>query len=68
MVEVFKEAIVDLVFPIELREIKLVAFMNLRQGGMSVNEYSLKFTQLSKYAPIGVFILVQKECLNENAP
>lgn len=29
----------------------LVAFMNLRQGGMNVKEYPLKFTQLSKYAP-----------------
>ena len=26
-------------------------FINLRQGGMSVQEYSLKFTKLSKYAP-----------------
>ena len=25
-------------------------FMNLRQGNMSVREYSLKFTKLSKYA------------------
>ena len=29
----------------------MVEFMNLCQGGMSVQEYSLKFTQLSKYAP-----------------
>ena len=26
-------------------------FINLRQGGMNVQEYSLKFTKLSKYAP-----------------
>ena len=26
-------------------------FINLCQGGMSVKEYSLKFTQLSKHAP-----------------
>ena len=26
-----------------------MAFMNLRQGGMNVKEYPLKFTQLSKY-------------------
>ena len=26
-------------------------FINLVQGGMSVKEYSLEFTQLSKYAP-----------------
>ncbi|XP_069152784.1 uncharacterized protein [Solanum lycopersicum] len=54
----------------------MVEFMNLRQGGMSVQEYSLKFTQLSKYAPtmvaiprdrmnkfvMGVSSLVEKEC------
>ena len=26
-------------------------FMKIRQGGMTVKEYSLKFTQLSKHAP-----------------
>ena len=26
-------------------------FINLRQGGVSVQEYSLKFTKLYKYAP-----------------
>ena len=26
-------------------------FINIRQGGMSVHEYSLKLTKLSKYAP-----------------
>ncbi|TMW89238.1 hypothetical protein EJD97_017461, partial [Solanum chilense] len=30
---------------------KVVEFINLRQGCMSVHEYSLKFTKLSKYAP-----------------
>ena len=29
----------------------MVEFMNLRQGRISVKEYPLKFTQLSKYAP-----------------
>lgn len=28
----------------------MVEFMHLRQGGKSVQKYSLKFTQLSKYA------------------
>ena len=37
--------------PIEFRERKLVEFMNLCQKGMSVKDYSLKFTQLSKYDP-----------------
>ncbi|KAH0709204.1 hypothetical protein KY284_010631 [Solanum tuberosum] len=51
-------------------------FINLRQGGMSVKEYGLKFTQLSKHAPtlvsdsraimnnfvMGVSDLVVNEC------
>ena len=54
----------------------MVEFMNLCQGEMSVQEYFLKFTQLSKYAPtmvaspkasmnnfvMGVYSLVEKEC------
>ena len=54
----------------------LVHFINLHQGGISVKEYSLKFTQLSKYAPtlvtnsmarinnfvMGVSSMVEKEC------
>ena len=54
----------------------MVEFMNLYQGGMSVQEYSLKFTRLSKYAPtmvsnpktmmnkfvVAVSRLVEKEC------
>jgi len=73
---VLKMAFLDRFFPLELREQKLVEFMNLRQGNMSVKEYSLKFTQLSKYAPtlvansrarmnkfvMGVSDLVEEEC------
>ncbi|WMV08580.1 hypothetical protein MTR67_001965 [Solanum verrucosum] len=36
-------------FPLELREAKVQEFINLKQQNMSVKEYSLKFTQLSKY-------------------
>ena len=32
-------------------EAKVVDFINLIQGGMSVHKYSFKFTKLSKYAP-----------------
>lgn len=39
------------VFPRELREEKMEEFINLRQGGMSVIEYSVRFTMLSKYGP-----------------
>ena len=35
----------------ELRESKVLEFINLKQGNMSVKEYSLKFTQLARYTP-----------------
>ena len=38
-------------FPLELRERKMQEFINLSQEGMSVKEYTLEFTHLSKYAP-----------------
>ena len=40
------------VFPVMLREAKLREFINLKKVMLSVKEYSLKFTFLSKYAPI----------------
>src|SRR5687767_5621690 len=46
----FKAAFLDHFFPLELREAKMREFLNLRQGNMSVREYSLKFTKLYKYA------------------
>ncbi|WMV54845.1 hypothetical protein MTR67_048230 [Solanum verrucosum] len=39
------------VLPRELREAKAQEFINLKYGSMSVQEYELKFTQLSRYAP-----------------
>ena len=47
----YSETFLDRLFPIELRESKAQEFMNLRQGSMMVQEYGLKFTQLSKNAP-----------------
>ena len=41
----------DLFFPMDMREAKVLEFINLSQGGMSFHEYSLEFTKLSKYAP-----------------
>ncbi|XP_049399874.1 uncharacterized protein LOC125863954 [Solanum stenotomum] len=49
--EVYKKAFLDRFFPREKREAKVEKFINLRQRGMSVQEYSLKFTKLSKHAP-----------------
>ena len=42
-------------FQKEKRESKVEEFINLRQGGMSVLDYSLKFTMLSNYSPSLVF-------------
>ena len=47
----FKEAFLGKYFPLEKRECKIEEFINLRQGNMSVEEYALKFSMLSRYAP-----------------
>ena len=47
----FKMTFLDSFFHLELRERKMQEFINLCQRNVSVKEYSLKFTQLSKYAP-----------------
>lgn len=48
--EEIKGGLLDQFFLIELREAKVENFINLRQGHISVREYYLKFTKLSKYA------------------
>ena len=73
----FSKTFLDSFFPIKLREAKSQEFMNLRQGNMIVQEYGLKFNQLSRYAPLmvpdssqmnnflyGVFDLVKIGCRN----
>lgn len=47
---IFKRVFLDRLFPREKREAKAEEFINLRLGGMSVLDYSLKFTKLFKYA------------------
>ena len=49
--EIFIKAFLDRYFPRELTEAKFEEFINLAQGGMSVLDYSLKFTNLSMYYP-----------------
>ncbi|XP_015068785.1 uncharacterized protein LOC107013375 [Solanum pennellii] len=46
---VLETAFLERFFPREQREAKVKEFINLRQGGMSVKEYSLRFVNLSKY-------------------
>ena len=41
--EVFKKVFLDRFFPRENREAKVVVLINLRQGGMSVLEYSFYY-------------------------
>ena len=53
--EIFKKAFLDWFYPREMRESKVVEFISLPQGGISVHEYSLRFTKLSKYAPFLLF-------------
>lgn len=52
--EFFRKTFLDRFFPREKREANVEEFINLRQGGMSVQEYSLKFIKLSKYASSSV--------------
>ena len=46
--ETFQLAFLDRLFPRELREAKLEECINLKQGNLSVKDYALKFTLLSK--------------------
>ncbi|XP_069145434.1 uncharacterized protein [Solanum lycopersicum] len=47
--EEFKEAFLGKYFPRERREVKAEEFNKFRQGNMSVEEYFLKFTMLSRF-------------------
>lgn len=47
----FEEAIFGRFFSRELKEAKVREFLTLKQESLSVHEYGLKFTQLSRYAP-----------------
>ncbi|MDV3190806.1 MAG: hypothetical protein Q8838_02775 [Candidatus Phytoplasma australasiaticum] len=49
--EEFKAAFHYRFFPIKLKEAKMMDFMKVKQGSMSVREYSIKFNKFSKYAP-----------------
>ena len=53
--KILKKAFLDRLFPREKRETKVEEFINLRQGGMNLLDYSLKFTKVSKYAPFFIF-------------
>ncbi|KAH0645013.1 hypothetical protein KY284_032897 [Solanum tuberosum] len=48
-------AFLDRFFPLDMREEEVQEFINSRQRNMSMKEYTMKFTQLSKYASAIVF-------------
>ena len=47
----FKMILLGRFIPLELKEMKMQEFINIFQEGMMMKEYSLNFTQQSKYAP-----------------
>lgn len=49
--EDFNVIFLDYFFPLELREAKVLDFINLKQVYMSVSDYALKFMKLCKYFP-----------------
>ena len=51
----FKEAFLGKYFPHERREVKVQELINLKQGNISVEKYSLMFSILSRYSPSLVF-------------
>ncbi|XP_004244846.1 uncharacterized protein [Solanum lycopersicum] len=48
--ELFKTVFLERFFPREIREAKVEEFINVKQGSMTVKEYSLKFVKLSMIA------------------
>ncbi|XP_055814153.1 uncharacterized protein LOC129883538 [Solanum dulcamara] len=48
--EAFKLAFLDRFFPLELREAKVLEFINLKQGNIGKRDYALNFTKQSKCA------------------
>ena len=49
--EIIKATFLDRLFYRDMRKEKVTEFINLHQGGRSVQEYSLEFIKFSKYAP-----------------
>ena len=46
--ELFKTIFMEIFFPKEMKESKVEDFIILKQGSMTVREYSLKFVKLSR--------------------
>ncbi|KAK4706937.1 hypothetical protein R3W88_033498 [Solanum pinnatisectum] len=70
----FEEAFLGNFFSRELKEAKVREFLTLKQDSLSVHEFSLRFTQLSQYAPemvadirnrMTLFVIVLSRLLSE---
>ncbi|XP_070039802.1 uncharacterized protein [Nicotiana tomentosiformis] len=55
--ENFSDAFLDKYLPREIRQDQVNQFLALKQGNMSVREYSLRFVSLARYAPSIVAIM-----------
>ena len=62
--ELSKTTFLQRFFLRDMREDKVEEFINLKQGSMTVREYSLKFVKLSRYARflIGIAGDLKEEC------
>ena len=49
--EEFKEVFLRKYFPRERTKVKVEEFINLKKDNISVEEYSFKFSRLSRFAP-----------------
>ncbi|MCI79421.1 hypothetical protein A2U01_0100692, partial [Trifolium medium] len=47
----FKREFLTKYFPADERNRKVIEFMELKQGGMTVSEYAAKFEDLCRFAP-----------------
>ncbi|MCI73744.1 cellular nucleic acid-binding protein, partial [Trifolium medium] len=47
----FKTEFLTKYFPADERNRKVIEFMELKQGGMTVSEYAAKFEDLCRFAP-----------------
>ncbi|MCI75464.1 hypothetical protein A2U01_0096733, partial [Trifolium medium] len=49
--EVFKQEFLRKYFPVDVKNKKVIEFMELKQGNLSVVEYSAKFEALCVFSP-----------------
>lgn len=60
--EKLKGDFLDFLFPLEMREVKILEFITFCQGNVSVKEYALKFTQFTNSLSM---VVVSQERINK---